>query len=187
MDNDAMTLSLFPEAEPRAMFSRCDDHEVCEDVCRSRRFRYQLEWPLAPGSRTLLFVLANPSTATHLKPDPTVSRCIDYARRWKFSTLLVGNVRAWRETHPELMPEDPQAIGVDNDEHLLEMIERADLIVCGWGELGGARGLEVLRMVRFADKVPHALKLNDSGAPTHPLYLAAALKPFPMPEAGDAR
>lgn len=30
-------------------------------------------------------------------------------------------------------------------------------------------------------------RLNDDGSPTHPLYLAAALKPFPMPEAGNAR
>lgn len=35
-------------------------------------------------------------------------------------------------------------------------------------------------LIRSARKVPHALKLNDDGSPTHPLYLSSKLKPFPM-------
>lgn len=171
--------------KPRAVFSDCINPRAhaCAQECIGRVFRYELEWPTAGhGYGRVLFVLANPSTATHLKPDPTVTRCINYAMRWGFAWCGVVNVRAWRETDPKLMPEDPQAIGPLNDAHIAQMAIDADLVVCGWGKLGGTRGPEVLRIIRRVEKVPHALKLTKAGEPWHPLYLRGDLKPFPMAE-----
>lgn len=176
----AENLSLFDEPRPRAVFSACEDHPDCELDCFGRKYRYELEWPTGSGAGMVLFVLANPSTATHLRPDPTVARCIDYARSWGYGWCGVANVRAWRETKPKLVPEDPRAIGPENDSHIGMMATRAALIVCGWGNLGGERGREVLRIIRSFGKEPRALAINKDGSPQHPLYLAASLKPFPM-------
>jgi hypothetical protein len=147
-------------------------------------YRYELTIPLAHGGREVVFMLANPSTAIvvdgRFESDPTVTRCITYAKLWGYATCTVGNVRAWRETDPKLVPGDPLAIGPANDGHIRRMVRRADRVVCGWGKLGGARGREVLKLIRDAGAVPYALAINKDGSPQHPLYLSGALRPFPM-------
>lgn len=175
-------LALIADRKPRAVFSTCELHWGCADACAGRRYRYQLWWPTGlDNDRVALGIFANPSTATPIKPDPTVTRWINYCRDWGYGWAAVGNVRAWRETHPKLMPEDPRAIGPDNTEHLVLMANKADLVVCGWGKLGGPRGELVKALVlQRTGKVPHALKLTQEGFPWHPLYLRADLKPFPM-------
>jgi len=164
--------ALFALPKPSAVFSGCE------------RYRYLLRWPTGnQGERIVLFVMANPSTATAEHPDPTVNRCIDYARQWGFAWLWVVNVRAWRETDPDKVPDDPLAIGPDTDIHILQAARAAELVVCGWGKLGDERGhrsVPVLSLIRLAGKVPHALTRNQDGSPGHPLYLKRELKPVPM-------
>jgi hypothetical protein len=80
------------------------------------------------------------------------------------------------------VPPDPLAIGPHNATHLAALCKQADLVVCGWGKLGGAMGPSTLELIRSTGKVPHALKLNNDGSPAHPLYLSASLKPQPMEE-----
>lgn len=172
--------SLF--SSPRAFFSECTLHRHClVEACKGRLFRYRLYWPTGEqNERIALGIFANPSTATAEETDPTVRRWIGYARRWGFGWASVANARAWRETNPKLVPGGSFAIGPENDEHISAMAREAELVVCGWGHLGGARGPVVLELVRLAGKVPHALKLNADGSPAHPLYLDGSLKPFPM-------
>jgi hypothetical protein len=148
-------------------------------------FRYQLRIPTGLNNdRCALAILANPSTAHVVdgvfNSDPTVTRWINYCRSWGYGWALVGNARAYAETNPKLVPDDPYAIGYANDSHLVELIAMSDLVVCGWGKLGGARGPAVLRLIRSLGAKPHALKLNKDGSPAHPLYLRSDAKPFPM-------
>jgi hypothetical protein len=148
------------------------------------RYRYSLTIPLESAGGTCLFVLANPSTAVVVngvfQSDPTVTKCIKYARRWGYGRAVVANARAWRETNPKLVPADPLAIGPDNDGWIESLARQANLVICGYGRLGGVRGPVVLELVRSADKTPHALKLTPDGVPYHPLYLRDDAKPFPM-------
>jgi len=144
-------------------------------------YRYELEWPTGvDDDRMALFCLANPSTATHLEPDPTVTRCIGYARTWGYGWAGIANARAWRETKPKLLPTDPEAIGPDNDAHILSMAKRAGIVVAGWGKLGGARGRDVLRLLDAHGIRVFALKLTKDGEPGHPLYLRADAVVFPL-------
>lgn len=175
---------LFGEPAPRAVFSACEVHLACAESCTGRRYRYRLEWPtyVPGGAGIALWVLANPSTATPDKPDPTVTRCITYSRDWGFAWCHVVNVRAWRETIAKKVPPDPIAIGPDNDRHIAEAARAAHLVICGWGKLGGARGPAVLALLRAHGAVPHALQINESDqSPGHPLYLSKKLRPFPLP------
>jgi hypothetical protein len=176
-------LSLIPQPKPFAIFSPCMKHADCELDCLERWYRYTLRWPTGNpvGKGTVLWALANPSTATHLKIDRTVARCIDYGWQWEYGWSGVVNARAWRETDSDLVPADPIGIGPDNDEYVFSMAKEAQLVVCGWGKLGGVRGKRMLEIIRDAGKVPHALKLNADGSPQHPLYLPRHLRAFPMP------
>jgi hypothetical protein len=145
---------------PGAEFSAC------------RRYRYLLRWPTGvDDDRICLWVLANPSTATAERVDPTIRRCINWARNWGYGWMWAVNARAWRETHPRELPNDPKAIGPLNDEWILAAAESSDLIVCGWGKLGGKRGRRVAHDLRRSGVRLHALRVNRDGSPVHPLYL----------------
>jgi hypothetical protein len=149
------------------------------------RYRYALRIPLGGGpGGVCLFIMANPSTAIVtdgvFQSDPTVTRCIGFARSWGMSELVVANVRAWRETDPKKVPPDPLAIGEDNDAWLRRLSYEADRVICGWGKLGGSRGPEVIRLVRFQGRIPFALKLNGDGSPAHPLYLTKNARPVEL-------
>lgn len=145
------------------------------------KYRYHLAFPTGePNQRIVGFCLANPSDATPDDPDPTATRCVEYARRWGFGWAWIVNVRAWRERDPKKVPEDPLAIGPENDRAVVQAALGSELFVCGWGKLGGARGPETLDLLRRCGVALHALKLNGDGSPTHPLYLRGDLKPFEM-------
>jgi len=179
---------LFPEDAREAgraawgVFSDCTDGTDCKDpYCQGRPYRYLLAVPTGvDNERIALGVFANPSTATPAELDPTLTRWRNYCRDWGFGWSWTVNVRAWRETNPELVPPDPLAIGPANDRHIVQAALGAELVVCGWGLLGGERGPVALDLIRRAGKVPHALKLTKDGSPEHPRYLRADLKPFPM-------
>lgn len=158
-----MTFALAAPRQPFAVFSDC------------KRYRYMLAWPTGiDNAKYALFVLANPSTATAEQTDPTVARCIGYAKRWGYGWCYVVNARAWRETNPVHVPPDPLAISEPkdpslNDDTIQARAMGAAIVICGWGKLGGDRGAQILAYLRAAGVRPHALALNDDGTPRHPL------------------
>lgn len=151
-----------------------------------RRYRYTLwrEWPELFGehlSKSYLMVIGlNPSTADETKDDPTIRRCIDFAKRWGFGALCMTNLFAWRDTDPEQMKlvEDPS--GPLNDHHLLEIAKGAGMILVAWGKHGKHlnRDRRVFAMIESAHYVVmHSLKVNKDGTPQHPLYIPADTMP----------
>ena len=54
-----------------------------------------------PEERTVLFVMANPSTADATADDNTIRRCIDYGQRWGYTQLWVCNLSPFRSTDPK--------------------------------------------------------------------------------------
>ena len=153
--------------------------------CRS--FRYAL-WRLPDDGRgTCLFVMLNPSTADASQDDPTIRRCIAYAKRWRYGEPVIANAFAWRSTDPSVLRElGDTAIGVYNDQVIALLGKLSAIAVCGWGAHGaiGDRGVGVLRALERHQVRPHALSLTAKGHPGHPLYLRGDLEPFPI-EAAD--
>lgn len=147
-------------------------------------YRYRLRRRSPPDlftmSRTVGFVMLNPSTADATEDDPTVRRCIGFMRAWGFTSLEVGNLFALRSTNPAAILQHADPIGPENDRYLVELAIRCDFIVCAWGNEGSFKGrdLAVRRLLRGYDC--RYLSLNKGGQPTHPLYLAADLKPQPF-------
>lgn len=130
--------------------------------------------------RAVGFVMLNPSTATHEVEDPTVRRCIGYAKAWGFGTLHVGNLFALRSTDPQaLYSHGAQPVGVENDKHLWDMACLCEYVVCAWGVHGAwmNRGEHVRHLLRDFDL--RYLQLTKAGHPSHPLYLPASLEAQP--------
>jgi hypothetical protein len=148
-----------------AAFSKC------------RRWRYPL-WRSWDEKRPAAnFLMLNPSTADEVKLDPSCTRARDYALRWGFGGLLVTNLFAWRATDPEEMKAARDPVGRGNDRAILRAAREAAIVVCAWGNHGShlERAVQVRRIL---NGIPlHALHMNRSGEPAHPLYLSGALRP----------
>ena len=145
------------------------------------RFRYRLGRRWAEGP-TVAFVLLNPSTADELVDDPTVRRCIDFARRWGYAGLEVVNLYAYVATDPGELRRAGYPVGPENDKHIRAAVRGCDPVVVAWGVHAGRLGrpAEVLQLLREAGVVPYCLRLTASGHPEHPLRLAKScgLRPF---------
>lgn len=157
-------------------------------------YRYRLERRWGPdGSKAAIWVLLNPSTATHDVDDPTIRRCIGYSKRWGYDGLVILNLFGIRSTNPSAIYHRSleDSIGPGNDYVIAETIEQnPGRVFCGWGAHGGRahrRGESVLEIILGAGGIPHALALTQMLEPRHPLYLRADLEPFAYASPGPQR
>lgn len=144
--------------------------------CRTYRYALWREW--IGGEGYAMFIGLNPSTADETKDDPTIRRCITFAKAWGYAGLCMTNLFAYRATLPRVMMASTDPVGPDNDAHLLELAADAGVIVAAWGTNGThrARDAEVRKML----PAMHCLALTKDGHPGHPLYLPKTLTPVPL-------
>jgi hypothetical protein len=142
-----------------------------------RRYRYTLERKWIGGIGTINFIGLNPSTADESQDDPTIRRCVGFAKSWGFSALCMLNLFAFRATDPRDMMDAADPIGPDN-EATLERYVNAEgaTTIAAWGAGGWYRG----RGPFLHDIYPQLkmLKLTKGGHPAHPLYLPKTLTPL---------
>ena len=146
-----------------------------------QKYRYTLWRRWAPGP-VVQFVGLNPSTADETNNDPTVRRCIDFAKRWNAGALCMTNIFAWRDTDPEKMKRAVDPVGPDNDRWLLAVAEVAAERVAAWGNHGKHldRSVHVKWLFAGANRPLHCLRLTGTGQPCHPLYLPATCTLIPL-------
>lgn len=122
------------------------------------------------------FIGLNPSTADETLDDPTIRRCINFAKAWGFGAMCMTNIFAWRDTDPFKMRTQQDPVGSENDYWITKVACEAGLIVAAWGTHGTHlnRGQIVKRMIPKL----HCLKVTANGYPSHPLYLPQTLKPI---------
>ena len=148
--------------------------------CGLYRYRLYRRWGAAPAS---LFVMLNPSTADAERNDPTIRRCMDFARGWGRGGIHVVNLFALRTTSPKTMMAAADPVGPDNEYHVKEAYRECVEVICAWGSHGRYRRQDrvMLDWLREAGSCqPYALKITKSGQPGHPLYLPkdAEILPF---------
>jgi hypothetical protein len=146
-----------------------------------KRFRYTLtrEWDATLPK--VAFIGLNPSTADETIDDPTIRRCIGFARTWGYGGLLMLNLFAFRATKPADMWKAWRR-GVDiigGAENWVAALQsyakeqNCDRIIAAWGTHGLGRGGEVSKSWLALE----CLGLNVDGSPKHPLYLKGDLVP----------
>ncbi len=152
-----------------------DDVKASAEYSPCGRYRYELHrrWNQDQPTKSIMFLMMNPSTATEFVDDPTVKKCRYYANRWDFNHLIIGNVFAYRATNPKelLKVDDPQ--GTENLYRLQKLLtEHNPFLVCAWGRIPKRlSNIEEQAMQLVKGYEPHVLRLNKVGKPYHPLYL----------------
>ena len=142
-----------------------------------RKYRYILSRTWDETKPTVLFIGLNPSTADENEDDPTIRRCIGFAKSWGYGGILMANLFAFRTTNPQGLYTEHDPIGSENDLYIKEYASKAELTIACWGNHGSFhnRAQEVYELV----KSMHCLDTNKSGEPKHPLYIKHDTNPKP--------
>ena len=151
------------------------DVETSADFSPCRTYRYALWRTWDKTEPCVLFLGLNPSTADETENDPTITRCIDFAKQWGFGGLCMANLFAFRATQPKDLKQAKAPVGDANDKWLSKLHRDAGLVVAAWGNHG--KHMARSEKIRQEFSNLYYLKLNASGEPSHPLYLKSTLKP----------
>jgi hypothetical protein len=141
-----------------------------------RKYRYVLSRIWDDSKQAVMMVGLNPSTADENEDDPTVARCINFAKSWGYGGIYMLNLFAVRTPKPKKIYKADEPIGSENDKYLKEYSQKCDKIICAWGNDGSYKN----RSNEIKSNFSHLyyLKINKSGEPAHPLYLKSDLVPI---------
>lgn len=152
------------------------------------RYRYRLWRIWDEGAERLAWVMLNPSVADGTSDDPTIRKCIGFARRWGFGSIEVVNLYAFRATAPRVLHAaikefgEPYAVGPRNEDSLIEVCTHAKTVIAAWGakDFAGKRAASVKRTL--LERLPSVLSLGrtEGGEPRHPLYVPYDTAPEPF-------
>lgn len=159
-----------------------------------RKYRYSLTrwWAPEADKGHVNFIMLNPSVAGESEDDPTVRRCMAYARAWGYRGLVITNLYALVSTDPRALVTAAEPVGPDNDGFITLMAQRAALVCVAWGQWGAprmsrkrglymGRGPVVLKLLESLAVVPVAFGVTQEAQPLHPLRLPNILDPVPWP------
>lgn len=141
-----------------------------------RTWRYSLTRTWDQSLKSCAFIGLNPSTADERNNDPTVTRCINFAKRWGYGSLVMLNLFALRATDPKVMKAHGNPVGPDNDLFLKQQFCACAITIAAWGVHG-----------RHLDRAEAVLDLlggplwcvgtTKGGFPRHPLYVLGSQDP----------
>lgn len=148
----------------------------------AERYRFELQrwWPPPPAGPPMVIIGINPSLANHTHNDPTVTRCVHFAKREGCSGLHMVNLFAMVAVQPSglLRARDPAGLRFGADEFIRHAVSRPGVMVVeAWGDVPRPlrwRAEEVHGLVRqFGPPAgPLCLGLTRKGQPRHPGRIA---------------
>ena len=131
----------------------------------------------------LTFVMLNPSTADALKDDPTIRKCVGFARRRRHCRIVVANLFAWRATDPRELTKAADPIGPHNQAAISWALSAPASRVAAWGRFPSARvrrlAIRPMGTAKMCTTLQCYGKTKD-GEPRHPLMLAYATPLEPL-------
>jgi hypothetical protein len=111
-----------------------------------RKFRYTLTRVWDETKPIVAFIGLNPSTADESVDDPTIRRCIGFAKSWGYGGLLMLNLYAYRATKPaDMWAARKRGIDIIGGQRnwvdsLKEHSADCACVVAAWGNHGARRG-----------------------------------------------
>ena len=149
------------------------------DAVIAGNYRYKLTRTWEEGPR-VAFVMLNPSTADETEDDPTIRRCVGFARDWGYTGLVVVNLFAFRTKDPPVLLTVPQPVGALNPFFWREVRDdpTVNQIIAAWGAAPLAQRVVPLfqAVMQETGRMVQCLGETEHGHPKHPLYLAKTTK-----------
>ena len=179
MDSAPQVADLFLEAGPAvhkdALISDCG------------QYRYWLTRSWDAGAYLLPIIMLNPSTADADNDDPTIRRCMAFAKRERFGGIRVVNLFAFRATAPEAMKAAADPFGPEGSAWIERTLQLAAdggyPVLAAWGAHGSHRdraGSVVLSAKGWGAELV-CLGTTKDGHPRHPLYVKGDQPFVPLP------
>lgn len=141
------------------------------------QYRYRL-WRIWDERRANLpIIMLNPSTADADVDDPTIRRCMHFARREGYGGIVVGNLFALRSPNPRQLKSEFNPVGLENDDHIEHIFENAVFngtpVLAAWGSHGELFGrcYDMADMAATEGAALVCLGTTKYGHPRHPLYV----------------
>lgn len=140
--------------------------------CSTYRYLLRRVWGSTPP---LPICMLNPSTADALLDDPTIRRCVGFARRDGYGGIAVVNLFSLRSTDPSALDSHSAPIGPDTAEWQRTALYGARQVLCAWGShpMAATRASSFLALAQSLQVQPMCLGRTKAGAPRHPLYVRA--------------
>ena len=145
-------------------------------LSEDRKYRYVLSRIWDESKSMVMIIGLNPSTADETIDDPTIVRCIDFAKNWGYGGIYMLNLFAFRATLPKDMFSVENPIGDENDKFIEKYSKLSDKVICAWGNDGKYKNRSQEVLSKIENK--YYLKLNQTNEPAHPLYLRKDLIPI---------
>lgn len=139
-------------------------------------YRYLL-WRIWDEKKpVMVWIMLNPSTADASEDDPTIRRCMGFARRNGNGGIRVVNLYAYRAMNPNKLRSVQDPIGrTMNDTFIWSFCrENKCVVVCAWGafRVDDHRAKYVMNMLKMKSIPLYRLGASTkAGHPRHPLYL----------------
>lgn len=139
------------------------------------KYRYWLTRAWGDEANLLVWLMLNPSVANAADDDPTIRKCMGFARVYGYEAIAVVNLFSIRETHPKNLVGMPEAalVGPDDDRWLRYWTQHAT-VVCAWGQhqvLKHQIRRRVTAIKHWLPKGTWCLGRCADGSPRHPLML----------------
>ena len=135
---------------------------------RCGRYRYWLRREWDSTLPQCAFIGLNPSTADAQTDDPTLRRCMGFAKKWEYGSLLLVNLFSLRATDPAILCTVSDPVGPATNRWLRRAGAESQLLVAAWGNGGRLfdRATSVARLIHNVQ----CLGVTAKGMPRHPLY-----------------
>lgn len=155
------------------------------DVTRKYRYTLKRVWDESKGK--VVYIMLNPSFADDDEDDPTTKRCINFTKKFGYGSLEIVNLFAYITSNPDNLKHlnKQEAIGKENENHIIPALNNADKIIAAWGENSTIHGrhMEIEELIAGYD-IDSLGPPCKNGQPRHPLYLSSAIElvPYKRPE-----
>jgi hypothetical protein len=157
-------------------------------ISKCGKYRFALVRSWDKSKPFVMFMMLNPSTADAEKDDPTIRRCMAFAKVWGYGGICVGNLFPYRATDPSELLIADHVLPYDNfpGENLQWigiMAKSCELVICAWGNAHILKKFwkkniyeQYAPLKQFVTKLRY-LELSKDNTPKHPLYLKGDLTP----------
>ena len=142
-------------------------------------YRYAIERTWADDADRIGWVLLHPSIVSTTQ-DPSLHRCLEFARRWGFGSVELVYLYAMRTTDASIVRRaietlgEPVAVGPDTDARIVAACDRCTTLIAAWGNASFSKWRDRAVTSILRERHPNVLCLGRThdGYPISPIDAA---------------